>query len=345
MNVDFGLAITYNGKGYMLLCPDHIKKYPVGGLICEYCRLAPTAIKDVILACSNLDEAVTAESAAKLIVEFHDKLFDAFPPVIATMISLEFQNNTFDWINAIREDRLAELKDGHYVENEEDAIQQYIFDGTPYKTFGCESLLQMMLSSYFSFSMTYVNTKYMFMHIFDEKAGQEQQRENVYSACSQFYGDLMNMQHIDFRIIAMENDLQHLYTIKSSLSLILFEIANCIQHEQQLIKCSNCGHFFVPEGRSDTIYCSYPSPQNSGKSCKEIGAQIARANKEKNDVVTKEYRKAYMRHQMMTKRHPNDKEKRQQFEALTAGMKMWRVKLADGSGKVDDFLTWLEQFK
>ena len=72
MNVDFGLAVTYNGKGYTLLSPDHVKEYPVGGLICEYCRLAPTAIKDVILACSNLDEAVTADSAAKLIVEFHD---------------------------------------------------------------------------------------------------------------------------------------------------------------------------------------------------------------------------------------------------------------------------------
>lgn len=47
MNMDFGLAVTYNGKGYTLLCPDHVKEYPVGGLICEYCRLAPTAIKDV----------------------------------------------------------------------------------------------------------------------------------------------------------------------------------------------------------------------------------------------------------------------------------------------------------
>ena len=45
----------------------------------------------------------------------------------------------------------------------------------------------------------------------------------------------------------------------------------------------------------------------------------------------------------MTKRHPHDKEKRQQFDA--EGMKKWRIKLADGSAKADDFLIWLEQFK
>lgn len=87
MNVDFGLAVTYNGKGYTLLSPDHVREYPVGGLICEYCRLAPTTVKDAILACSNLDAPVTAESAAEIIVEFHEKLFDSFPPVTATMIS------------------------------------------------------------------------------------------------------------------------------------------------------------------------------------------------------------------------------------------------------------------
>lgn len=345
MNMDFGLTVTYDGKCYTLLSPDYIKNYPVGGLICEYCRLAPTEIKDVILDCSNLDSPVTAESAVSLIEEFHDKLFNKFPPVTATMVSLEFQNCICDWITAIREDRLSELVEAHYGENAEDAIQQFIFEGTAYNSIGCETILQMMLSNYFTFALTYANVKYMFMHIFEKKEGEEAQQEKVYSACSQFYGDMMDMQHIDFRIVAMEGDLQHLYTIKSSLSLLLFEIANCIQNEQRISKCANCGNFFVPEGRSDTIYCSYPSPHNPEKCCKEIGAQVARANKEKNDIVTKEYRKAYMRYQMMTKRHPHDKEKRQQFNALTEGMKEWRIKLADGSAKADDFLTWLEQFK
>ena len=103
-------------------------------------------------------------------------------------------------------------------------------------------------------------------------------------------------------------------------------------------------NIFVPEGRSDIVYCTYPSPQNKEKSCREVGAQVARANKEKNDVVTGAYRKAYMRYKMMTKRHPHDKAKAQQFENLTEGMKEWRTKLAEGPGTNEDFLDWLSQF-
>lgn len=49
MNIDFGLSITYDGEEYTLMCPDHIRKCPIGGLICEYCRLHPTEIKGVII--------------------------------------------------------------------------------------------------------------------------------------------------------------------------------------------------------------------------------------------------------------------------------------------------------
>ena len=70
---------------------------------------------------------------------------------------------------------------------------------------------------------------------------------------------------------------------------------------------------------------------------------MARANKEKSDIVTKEYRKAYMRHKMMTKRHPADRAKREKFDALTTGMKEWCVKLTDGTASTKDILNWLEK--
>lgn len=45
---------------------------------------------------------------------------------------------------------------------------------------------------------------------------------------------------------------------------------------------------------------------------------------------------------MMSKYHPYDKEMHQKFEALTTGMRDWRGKLADGSARAEDFVTWLE---
>lgn len=344
MNIDFGLSVTFDGKSYTLMEADHIQEYPIGGLICEYCRLAPTEVKDVILKCQGLDEPVNVDTVTHAVLEFHQKLLETFPPVCAVMVSLEFQNAAQDWMKAIREDCVEKFTTDYFSRKENDQIQAFILEDTPYSVFGCSTILQMMLSCYYSFATTYVNTKYMFNHILG-KDGESEQRDKVLKAYSDFYGDLMDIQHIDFRILAtVEKGLESLYTIKSSLSLLLFEMAHATRIDQRFTVCPNCGNIFVPEGRSDIVYCTYPSPQNKEKSCREVGAQVARANKEKNDVVTGAYRKAYMRYKMMTKRHPNDKAKARKFESLTEGMKEWRIKLADGTGTTEDFLDWLSQF-
>ena len=53
-----------------------------------------------------------------------------------------------------------------------------------------------------------------------------------------------------------------------------------------------------------------------------VGAQVTRANKEKNDAATKEYRKVYMRYKMMTNRHPEDAAAAEKFEQLTIKQKI-----------------------
>lgn len=344
MNIDFGLSVTYDGKSYTLMELDHIQEYPIGGLICEYCRLSPTEVKDVIMQCSDLDKPVNVESVTRTVLEFHEKLLETFPPVCGVMISLEFQNAAQDWMKAIRENCVEQLTSGFFARNENDQIQEFILADTSYTEFGCNTILQMMLSCYYAFSLNYVNTKYMFDHVLG-KNGDSEQRENVLKAYSDFYGGLMDMQHIDYRILAtVDKGLESLFTVKSSLSLVLFEMAHAQQADQRFSVCPNCGNIFVPEGRSDIVYCNYPAPQNKEKTCREVGAQVARANKEKNDVVTGAYRKAYMRHQMMVKRHPHDKDKRKTFDRLTAGMKDWRTELADGTKTTEEFLAWLEQF-
>ena len=158
------------------------------------------------------------------------------------------------------------------------------------------------------------------------------------------YSSLIDMQHIDFRILSTEKGLENMYTIKTSLSLLIFEHANSCNADVKFVKCSNCGKIFIPEGRSDTIYCSRPSPQNKEKTCREIGAQIARANKEKTDTTTHEYRKVYMRYKMMLSRKPGTREVWKKFDKLTTEVKTWRKKLENGSANTDQFLEWLSQF-
>lgn len=121
-------------------------------------------------------------------------------------------------------------------------------------------------------------------------------------------------------------------------------MAHVINTEANIVKCKNCGHYFIPEGRSDAVYCSYPLRDNKDKTCKDVGAQVTRANKEKNDAATKEYRKVYMRYKMMTNRHPEDTDAAEKFEKLTSEVRDWRNRMAHGSATTDEFLAWLARF-
>ena len=128
------------------------------------------------------------------------------------------------------------------------------------------------------------------------------------------------------------------------MSLALFEIAHSMDANTIFVKCKNCGNYFVPARRSDAKYCDYPSPQQKTKTCKEIGAQIARANKEKNDAATKQYRKLYMQMKMASRRNPQQAELRERLHRLTSEAKAWRKEMMDGTKDTKEFLAWLESF-
>ena len=158
------------------------------------------------------------------------------------------------------------------------------------------------------------------------------------------YGQFMDMQHIDYRLILTEDGFESLYTIKSSFSLLIFEMAHVINTDAKIVKCKNCGNYFVPEGRSDAVYCSYPLRDNKDKTCKDVGAQVTRANKEKNDTATKEYRRVYMRYKMKMSRHPEDKEAAAKFDQFTKEVQIWRNRMVNGQATADEFVEWLQQF-
>ena len=155
------------------------------------------------------------------------------------------------------------------------------------------------------------------------------------------YADNTDFQHIDFHIMFYDNAFHSIYTIKSSMSLILFEAAHAMDAKTKFVKCKNCGQYFVPVGRSDSLYCGYPSPQDSSKACRDVGANAARARKMKYDVLTQEYRRLYMRFKMAIKRHPERTDLQAQLSELTEGMKLRRKQKEEGTLSADEILEWI----
>lgn len=342
--VEYGLSVTFDGKNYSLINTDYVRDYPIGGLICEYCRLIPTKIKDIIISCPHFDQVPSPENVTETLMYFHDRLFEEFYPIQATMIYIEFQNTAIAWFEAKRNDFEDEFIDNLIKAGLDKSIFDWIFQESPYNNIGSESVLQMFLSIYCDFVTTYAQTGFLFNSIIKDSSVKEDYEE-ILNLFSSMYTSNAETQKIDFRIMNLENTgLTSIYTIKSSLSLLLFEIAHCIQSNAGFVKCQNCNKYFVPEGRSDTLYCSYSSPQNKEKTCREIGAQIARANKEKTDIVTGTYRKIYMRYKMMTRRHPYNREIKTKFDQLTTDMKEWRERLSNGTTTTEEVLEWLSKY-
>ena len=254
------------------------------------------------------------------------------------MVLTDFSNLMADF-NRASDEELKELLNS-LDDTETHQIKSYILENTGFEEYGISTIGQALLSAYAGFANCYVP----FKHTFNMLASGADYDENQVMAFWNLYADNINFQHIDFHIMFFDNAFHSVYTIKSAMSLILFEAAHAMDAKTKFVKCKNCGNYFVPVGRSDSVYCGYPAPQDKTKECRDVGANATRARKMKNDVLTKEYRRLYMRLKMAIKRHPDDAQSQELFSELTNGMKEKRSQVQKNLISTDGIMEWLSSF-
>lgn len=330
-----GLVVNFDGDKNVIMYQG-LKEYPIGGMIAEYARLHPTDLKEIILSYSRIEEKTSENGLCEFFPWFIQELENRFGTVTAIIVTFELMDFVADTFKMDKSD----LDNIFNKIKKEDKVGQFIFEGSGYDETGNSSNKQLLLSAYYWWSNCYVAFKHSFLML----ASEEEYEENQVNAFWSMFSENIDFQHIDYRIANYDGKFHSLYTIKSSMSLLLFEAAHCIDKNIIFKKCANCEHYFVPEGRSDAIYCGYPSPQDKSKMCKDIGAQVTRANKEKNDLATKEYRRVYMKYKMITLRHPENREAIKILEKLTSEVKIWRKKMNNGVVTTEKFLEWLKDF-
>lgn len=342
--LDIGLPVLYDGDRNELLYYDRIIEYPAGAMIAEYTSLPVRDIKSVLLECSHFSDEPNDDNIALFVDDFQNKMRERFEPVAGTMALMEIYSVIEEWLKAEIDNRGNEYIDVLNSVACYDEINDDIFADTGYDGIGKTTVGQIALSAYASFVTGFIHTTHTFRNVVKFANNEEDADEQAMKMLNALFTEMVSMQHIDFRIINIEGRFRSHYMIKTGMSLLTFEFVHWLDKGAPFVKCANCGRYFVPVGRSDQIYCTYSSPQNKEKTCREIGAQVTRANKEKNDVVTREYRKKYMRYKMLTRRHPGNREAAKKFDSLTDGMSDWRTKLANGTATTDQFLKWIEQF-
>jgi len=80
-----------------------------------------------------------------------------------------------------------------------------------------------------------------------------------------------------------ENEIIPCFALTSAKELFILEILTATYIKKPLKICENCGRFFFPSGRADSVYCDRIT--ENGYSCKKIGAHRQyRKNSRANDI-------------------------------------------------------------
>lgn len=86
----------------------------------------------------------------------------------------------------------------------------------------------------------------------------------------------------------------HLVTVETVqiinfYELLMFEYCRMQKNNKVIKICANCGRYFMPLTRNDRIYCDETAPQNSYRTCKQIGSYMRRMEKIHTDPYERQY--------------------------------------------------------
>ena len=106
-------------------------------------------------------------------------------------------------------------------------------------------------------------------------------------------------------------------------------------------KCQNCGRYFVPENRSDTLYCDNPSPLDSTRTCKEYGSHRLWYDRQKDDELATLSRNILSAKSMLAKRNPDIEDYQLSYDYFRNERKKWKKSVEKGEATRDEYREWL----
>jgi hypothetical protein len=154
---------------------------------------------------------------------------------------------------------------------------------------------------------------------------------------------LLNGEAVSENISAEDiskNNLEvvEMYEIDGIDDLIRFELLKMVSSGVLVKKCENCGYYFVPAGRVDTVYCNRVYKE-SGRTCAEIGSVKKYKDKVKDNPVYTAYNKAYKRNNSRVR---NKKMKQIDFLNWSEEARQKRDECESGNLSFDEFKFWLD---
>ena len=127
--------------------------------------------------------------------------------------------------------------------------------------------------------------------------------------------------------------------IIQSFIVELFEIATT--ENIDIKRCKNCGKYFVPDSRSNEIYCNNIYENN--KTCKEVGHFRTQQRLMKEDDDLRIYRNVYQKLLLRTRRNPDNEQYEKEFQQFKEKNIELREKINNGEITQEKYMEWLNK--
>ncbi len=338
----YNLFLEYDGKEYVVL-RSKAPVYMLGEIVCELERATDdfSWLIKIIMGCKNSNAPASYENILQALTEIDDTIDYAFGAASGAVLMNVLASRTQMMLTCLELPDQYDVKSNFKVK--ESSVKKILGKGG-FNSLGAENVAHALLSGLVLSVDMVSQFRELTRLVMDILTEADLENRDTAKIKHILYdnGDLIAAQQIDYRIMNIEEKLTSVYGIKDIMSVLMFELANCINNNVLIKKCNNCGYHFPIHGRPDVIYCSFKAPNGDGKTCKEIGAQVKRANKEKNDALTSEYRKIYLRKKMQVRRHPGEEKYQVMLSEFLDEGKKWQDAIGDGVKSEEEYLLWLK---
>lgn len=349
-----GVSLLMLDKNYEVFKEGGVIAVPMGGLISEYIRISWPKLKEIILNVPHgdmilLTRGFTGEKVGDAIKYFFKELDENFTEIQASMLNAEILSGFEEMKHSEYDTEFEWIKDLYDLCKNDEFYQQFVPADALIEVENDHTVRSLFIELYYVMLKYAVFVNGLLMNVtrtyekygsYNPEGEDTSKNDMIYS----FFEEKIGAQNIDYKIALIEGEFTPIYTLKSALSVLLFDFANVCKNNIAFVKCKNCGKYFVPTGRSDSKYCSFTLEDDNTKTCKDVGAINTRAEKERTDLTTKEYRKVYMRLNMKLKRHPENEDFKTALQKLTSEVGDMRKKLECKEISEEEFIRWLNEF-
>jgi len=340
-----GLIISYDGGKNHVLTPryEKVSSYPVGNLMClifqgEILYNISCILKNCINACYIDNAALTQdniEEAERYVLSA--LLYDDFYP------AQRFAQGSF--IRVIERYRALDsqsmsrlLQEELWRESEEDM---------PFNDIGFSNVGTFLRLCFNNYYVDLINALSFFNALSATLSGSAKEQEKA--TYNELLSSLQNpdiVPEIEIRSVLKDSGrMKNYYVINSFLSFVMFEFAHIESSDVVIRSCQNpdCGKFFTAK-RSDAKYCSFPSPQNSLRLCRNYYPQLLHSKKQKENELDHLIKNAYGRLYNQKRRHPDSADDvAKLIRTLQIEADSKKLEVQNNRMTKKDFETWLKR--